>query len=42
MSAVAKPKMTVDEFLVWAEGRDGRWELQDGEVLAMSPERRVL
>ena len=31
--------MSVDEFLVWAEGRDGRWELQDGEPVAMSPER---
>ena len=29
--------MTVDEFLGWAEGRDGRWELQDGELIAMSP-----
>lgn len=39
MSTAAKPLMTVDEFLGWAEGRDGRWELQDGEVIAMSPER---
>ncbi len=31
--------MTVDEFLGWAEGRDGRWELQDGELIAMAPER---
>ncbi len=22
--------MTVDEFLLWADGRDGRWELHDG------------
>ncbi len=33
--------MTVDEFLVWAEGRDGRWELQDGELVGMAPERLV-
>lgn len=33
------PKMTVDEFLAWAEGRPGRYELLDGEVFAMSPER---
>jgi Putative restriction endonuclease len=33
--------MTVDEFLAWGEEREGRWELQDGEVLAMSPERYV-
>lgn len=32
-------KMTVDEFLVWAESRSGRYELLDGEVFAMSPER---
>lgn len=31
--------MTVDEFLVWAEGRPGRYELDAGRVLAMAPER---
>jgi Uma2 family endonuclease len=31
--------MTTDEFLVWAEGRPGRYELIDGQVIAMSPER---
>lgn len=31
--------MTVDEFLAWAEGREGRWELHDGRPVAMSPER---
>ncbi|WP_237478700.1 Uma2 family endonuclease [Lichenibacterium dinghuense] len=31
--------MTVDEFLVWAEGRPGRHELVDGRVCAMAPER---
>lgn len=30
--------MTVDEFLVWAEGRPGRYELDGGVVIAMSPE----
>jgi Uma2 family endonuclease len=30
--------MTVDEFLVWAEGRPGRYELDGGTVIAMSPE----
>ncbi len=39
MPALAKANMTVDEFLAWAEGREGRWELQDGELVAMSPER---
>ena len=31
--------MTVDEFLAWAEGRPGRYELDRGEVYAMAPER---
>ena len=35
----AKPKMTVDEFLAWAEENPGRYELSEGEVYAMSPER---
>jgi Uma2 family endonuclease len=39
MSSVATPLMTVDEFLGWAERRQGRWELQDGELVAMAPER---
>jgi Uma2 family endonuclease len=31
--------MTVDEFLVWAEGRDGRWELYNGVPYLMAPEQ---
>ncbi len=31
--------MTVDEFVVWAEGQDGRWELYNGVPYAMAPER---
>jgi len=31
--------MTVDEFLVWAEAQDGRWELYNGVPYAMAPER---
>ncbi len=32
--------MTVDEFLPWAVTQErGRYELHDGEVIAMSPER---
>lgn len=38
MAALTKPRMTVDEFLAWAEGRPGRYELFRGEVYAMSPE----
>ena len=41
MSALPKQKMTVEEFLAWADGRDGRWELADGLPVAMSPERVV-
>lgn len=41
MGASAAPdgRMTTDEFLAWAEGRPGRYELIDGQVIAMSPER---
>jgi Uma2 family endonuclease len=38
MTALTKPRMNVDEFLAWAEGRPGRYELFRGEVVAMSPE----
>jgi Uma2 family endonuclease len=31
--------MSADEFLVWAEAQEGRWELHDGTLVAMSPER---
>ena len=39
MNALTKQKMTVDEFLAWAEGREGRWELAGGVPVCMSPER---
>lgn len=39
MSVQAKPGMTVDAFLAWAEGQQGRYELIDGQVVAMSPQR---
>jgi Uma2 family endonuclease len=39
MSTLAQRKMTVDEFLVWAEGREGRWELYNGVPHRMAPER---
>lgn len=31
--------MTVDEYLAWAEGQEGRFELYAGRVYAMAPER---
>ena len=39
MSATPKHRMNVDEFITWAEGRPGRHELQDGQIILMSPER---
>lgn len=39
MSAHPKARMTVDEFLAWADGRPGRYELLDGEIFGMSPQR---
>ena len=35
----ALKQMTADEFLLWAEGREGRWELHDGAAVMMAPER---
>lgn len=39
MVAQRNTRMTVDEFLAWAEGRPGRFQLVDGEVFVMWPER---
>lgn len=38
MTALPRTRMTVDEYLAWAEGQPGRYELLDGVVFAMSPE----
>jgi Uma2 family endonuclease len=38
MTAVPKPRMTVDQYLAWAVKEPGRYELVDGSVFAMSPE----
>ncbi len=38
MSEAAEKLMDVDEFLTWADGREGKWELHDGRVVAMAPE----
>ncbi len=39
MSAVPQKRMNVDEFLAWAEGQPGRYELFRGSIYAMTPER---
>src|SRR3990172_8312838 len=39
MNVQLAARMTVDEFLVWAEGRPGRYELVDGVVYQMSAEK---
>ena len=39
MSQAAQKLMDVDEFLAWAEGREGKWELHDGAAVAMAPEQ---
>jgi Uma2 family endonuclease len=39
MTALTKPRMTVDEYLAWAEGQPGRHELVNVAVHAMAPER---
>ncbi|MCL4768371.1 MAG: Uma2 family endonuclease [Hyphomicrobiaceae bacterium] len=41
MTALPRHKMTVDEFLAWAEHQPGRYELFNGTVYAMTPERAV-
>ena len=39
MNILTKTPVTVDEYLAWAEGRPGRYELYEGVVYAMTPER---
>lgn len=41
MENVPKHRMTVDEFLAWAEAQPGRYELHGGEVFSMAAERTV-
>jgi len=38
MTALPQARITVDEYLDWARGQPGRYELYDGTVHAMSPE----
>jgi Uma2 family endonuclease len=40
MNSLAVKRMSVAEFLIWAEAQDkGRFELIDGQPVAMAPER---
>ena len=39
MAATAEKRLNVDEFLSWANGLEGNWELYDGIPVMMSPER---
>ena len=39
MTIQQKIRMTVEDYLVWAEGQPGRYELVDGEPMRMAAER---
>ena len=39
MTELPRHKMTVDEYLAWAQDRPGRFELYAGTIYAMKPER---
>jgi Uma2 family endonuclease len=39
MSTAPRSQLTVDEFLASANMREGRWELEEGVLVSMSPER---
>jgi Uma2 family endonuclease len=41
MEKAQNRRMTVDEFLIWAEAQEGRYELHGGEVFSMAAERTV-
>jgi Uma2 family endonuclease len=41
MAEPAKKRWTVDEFLAWDDGTDRRYELVDGEIVAMAPPREA-
>src|SRR5215472_2574198 len=40
--STASKQMTVDEFLLWAEGKEGRWELHDGVPVMISSATSVM
>ncbi|MCC7048740.1 MAG: Uma2 family endonuclease [Alphaproteobacteria bacterium] len=37
MTAAARPRMTLAAFLAWDDGTDQRYELLDGEIIAVAP-----
>jgi len=39
MTATAQPLLSVDEFLASADEREGRWELENGVLIGVAPER---
>lgn len=39
--AMPPQPMTADDFIAWAMEQDGRYELTDGQIVAMAPERVV-
>ena len=39
MATAPQTLLTVDEFLARADEREGKWELHDGELVCMAPER---
>jgi hypothetical protein len=39
MSALAEKRLNVDEILLWADAREGKWELHDGVPVDKSSER---
>jgi Uma2 family endonuclease len=41
MAALTQARMNVDEYLGWAEGRPGRYELYEGVVYARAPQRVI-
>jgi len=41
MSNAAQQVLDSSQFLTWAEGRSGKWELRDGYPVLMAPERAL-
>ncbi|TGE02372.1 Uma2 family endonuclease [Methylobacterium nonmethylotrophicum] len=41
MTTLPQVRMSVDEYLAWSEANPGRYELVNGEVFAMAPQRML-